>query len=60
MKTEATHSGARTQTDGYRCRGSGSYTLTLDAITMKVSNNGVVGEDHTVPMKAVSVTEKGC
>ncbi|MFH8836313.1 hypothetical protein [Streptomyces sp. NPDC017868] len=60
MKTEATHQGARTQSDHYRCRGNGTYTLTLDNITMEVSNNGVTNDYHKVPMKSVSVTGKGC
>ncbi|MEW1828969.1 hypothetical protein [Streptomyces sp. NPDC088196] len=44
----------------YQCRGSGTYTLTIDHINLKYSNNGVYGEWTPVFPKAVTATGRGC
>ncbi|MFG3168548.1 hypothetical protein [Streptomyces sp. NPDC048200] len=59
-QTEATHQGAVTKYEYYQCRGNGIYSLTIDDINMKSSNNGIVDHWTSVYPKAVTATGKGC
>lgn len=59
-RTEATHSGARTYYEYYRCRGNGTYTVTIQNINMRSSNNGIVDDWHAVSLNPTTATGKGC
>ncbi|MFF3153220.1 hypothetical protein [Streptomyces sp. NPDC057910] len=58
--TESTHSGDTEQYDLYRCRGYGTYTLTLDQIKMWSDYDRHADRGHPVELKPVSFTAKGC
>ncbi|MEU2901142.1 hypothetical protein ACWC4E_34610 [Streptomyces sp. NPDC001273] len=60
LTTDYLHSGATTIRDNWRCRGEGTYSLTLHDISILVENGGIANTWERVHPKDVTVTAKGC